>query len=841
MLLFPLILVMVSLAAMAMDYECPERCTCEQIPRYNLPISPEKVTVHARCRSPFNVTQLPDALGKITFENSPIDLQEILDDLDYGFPAALTSLDFTNCSFNAANVTFSSEQITHLSFRNSDLSSTVLALNLTNLDTLDLSNDKIKVFKYMPYRTLSNLQVLNLSANGAHSIKDGYFAGLSDLKCLDLSNNNLSILNDKILLPLSNLQYLNLSNNRLEVLNEACFSSLLRLQQLDVSNLQYLNLSNNRLEVLNEACFSSLLRLQQLDVSWNRLAKVVPGNLELPSLARLLLAGNPRLGNSRKPTLLVGTGRRLQTVDASRRRLQTVDASRTGLKQVPAALTHSIRTLRLAGNSIKTINCGDLDTYPLLQVLDFASNELKQIEDDALGRLDSLTVLYLTDNKLSNIPKSLPEKLKVLHLERNRIKIIQSNDFQNLNQLETLLLCDNKIATIQENAFNYLFSIVSLDLSRNPLEILPPGMLTTSGKLEILRLSGIPALPQLEEATFPLTSTEYLIILDLSKSPGLAHQLLEDTAALIAARELQELNLADTDIEYVRSDILHYLPQLRLLHLQGNPLNCTNLYWLAVWMRKQDEDVHAKVTCASPAEFWSIPLVDLQEATFPLTSTEYLIILDLSKSPGLAHQLLEDTAALIAARELQELNLADTDIEYVRSDILHYLPQLRLLHLQGNPLNCTNLYWLAVWMRKQDEDVHAKVTKQDEDVHAKVTCASPAEFWSIPLVDLQEIEGDKVAPTTEKISEQKSSTKFDYNFSYFEHSPDLNLIKQNNSTITEIKNSDRNNSDNKTKEFEVYESENATTSTGKLAMYCVGNDHEKILALRKRKRNHLYR
>ncbi|KAI4460055.1 astrocytic leucine-rich repeat molecule-related [Holotrichia oblita] len=651
-MLFPLILVTVSLAAMAKDYECPERCSCEQVPRYNLPISPEKVSVHARCRSPFNLTQLPDVVGKITFENSPIDLEVILDDLDYAF--SLTGLDFTNCSFNASNVTFNSEQITHLSLRNSDLSSTVLALNLTNLEILDLSNDKVKVFKYRPYRTLSNLQVLNLSANGAHSIKDGYFTGLSDLKCLDLSNNNLSILNDKILLPLS--------------------------------NLQYLNLSNNRLEVLNEACFSSLLRLQQLDVSWNRLAKVVPGNLELPSLARLLLAGNPRLGNSRKPTLLVGTGRRLQTVDASR----------TGLKQVPAALTHSIRTLRLAGNSIKTINCGDLDTYPLLQVLDFASNELKQIEDDALGRLDSLSVLYLTDNKLSNIPKSLPEKLKVLHLERNRIKTLQSNDFQNLNQLETLLLCDNKITSIQENAFNSLFSIVSLDLSRNPLENLPPGMLTTSGKLEILRLSGIPALPQLEEATFPLTSTEYLIILDLSKSPGLAHQLLGDTAALIAARELQELNLADTDIEYVRSDILHYLPQLRLLHLQGNPLNCTNLYWLAVWMRKQDEDVHAKVTCASPAE-----------------------------------------------------------------------------------------------------------------------------FWSIPLVDLQEIEDHELEHTTE-ISEQKSSTKFDYNFTYFEQSFDLKVIKQNKSEIK--------NSDNKSREYEIYESENTTTSTGKLAMYCAGNDHEKILA-----------
>lgn len=532
------------------------------------------VPVRARCRLPFNLTDLPDTLQEISLEDAIIDPQWFLDELEeisaMSYPA-LTRLDFRNCSFNSSGFSFTALQLSYLSLRDNNLSS-IPVFNLTNLDTLDLSGNNIKVFDFAPYRTLVNLQTLNLSANGAYSVKDVHFKGLENLKCLDLSNNNIDTLSDKVLLPLY--------------------------------NLQYLNLSNNHLEILNEACFSSLLHLQQLDVSWNRLAKVIPGYLELPSLARLLLAGNPKLGNTRKPTLLVGTGRRLQTVDASR----------TGLKQVPAALTHSIRTLRLAGNSIRMVSCGDLDSYPLLQILDFTSNELKQIDDDALGRLDSLTVLYLTDNRLGAIPRSLPEKLKVLHLEKNRIRNIQSTDLQNLNQLETLILYDNKIKTIEENSFNYLSSVVSLDLSRNPIDILPPGMLTTSSKLEILKLSGIPALAQgIEEAVFPLISTEYLIDLDLSKSPGLAHQFLADTAALMAARELQELNIAYTGLEYVRSDLLHYLPQLRWLHLQGNPLNCTDLYWLGVWMRKQDTEEYEKVTCASPAEFWSIPLVDLQE------------------------------------------------------------------------------------------------------------------------------------------------------------------------------------------------------------------------------------
>lgn len=553
---------------------CPETCNCRQFPKDSDIITDFQnnnnlIFIEVSCTG--NVREkLPESTEVLLLRNMlESDLKSFLTTLNGNLKDIIvTDVNLANASFTF-NLT-AINQLKSLKLSNCDIVSSprFIITNSTKIQSLDLSNNQLKSFNIQLVQTL---EVLNLSANVIDSLNANSFTGLISLKSLDLTGNMLSTIDDKVLKPLI--------------------------------SLQHLNLSRNRLEILNEASFTSLLHLQQLDVSWNRLAKVAPGSLQLPSLARLLLAGNPNLGNFQQPALLVGTGRRLQTVDASR----------TGLKQVPAALTHSIRTLRLAGNSITAVNCGDLDSYPLLQLLDFTSNNLENIEDDALGRLDSLYVLYLTDNKLRSIPRSLPERLRVLHLEKNKIEQIRNVDLQGLPLLEVLLLSDNKIKVVEENSFIQLISLETLDLSTNPINILKAGIFAGPIQLRVLRLSRIQAIPPAKEMTFPLSSPEHLVILDLSKSPGLARQLLADTAVLAATHELQELDLSDSFISHIRSDLLHFLPQLRIFRLHGNPLNCTNLQWLASWMRKQDDLEYRNVICTSPHDLWGTLLVDLLE------------------------------------------------------------------------------------------------------------------------------------------------------------------------------------------------------------------------------------
>lgn len=569
-------------------HTCPNMCQCHNYPTDNHEIDSLYYTSVFCDVNILNVTQfLSNSTRDLIFKGLNADEVEIL---------------LSDLESNLVELPY----LVHLEFRESEIEN-VSCEGLSWPRILVLSRNHIHRVPII-FTNSSSLQLLDLSHNQIITIGNNSFEALESLKVLNLSTNSIVDLEENTFQGLISLKSLDISRNKLKSIRNQVFTTL--------TSLQYLNISNNEIETLNEITFNDLVSLQQLDLSWNKLSRVAPGSLHLPSLARLLLAGNPLLARSRETSIIVGTGRKLQVLDASR----------TGLKQVPATLTHSIRTLRVAGNMIRTVNCGDLDSYPLVQLLDLKSNALEFIEEDALGRLDFLSLLYLSDNHIREIPKSLPEKLTVLHLEHNDIKSVSDKDLLGLSALEVLLLNDNKIRIVDENAFGHLISLVTLDLSRNPITILQPGCLSGPSALQVLRLASIGIISPAKEVSFPLSFPEHLITLDLSDSPGLARQLLADTAALAASRELQELDMSRTNLDYIRSDLLHYLPQLRVLHIKDNSLNCSQLNWLATWMRRQNDPEYREITCASPADFWGTPLIDLQDTeSTPIERSEVLL------------------------------------------------------------------------------------------------------------------------------------------------------------------------------------------------------------------------
>ena len=508
-----------------------------------------------------------------------------------------------------------------------------------NLKVLDMSSNNISNLKDDVFACLPTLQRLSLSENHISVVLPSALSGMNNsLRCLDLSFNRISCLNNGVFSGLQSLRLLNLAGNNLESLKGDCFHGLTSLQELDVSanhisslddgafselnNLQRLNLSGNRLHALGDQCFRGLLHLQQLDVSRNRISSVSPGTFQsMGSLMELILADNPVLGRLQQELMvLVGTGRRLQTVDVSR----------SGLTQVPAALTRSIRTLQLAGNAVTTIRCGDLDSYPLLQLLNLADNQLEELEEDALGRLEVLSTLYLSGNHLLIIPRSLPAGLITLHLQRNRIQQLNSSDLQGLPRLKHLSLRCSGITVIQNGAFSQLTALETLDISENPLKSLPGNAL--SGPLmTVLRLSHLGGIlssaSDTKEMTFPVTSPERLEVLELDSSPALAQQLLADTAALAAFRQLRELNLINTGLTNLRSDLFHFLPRLRTLRLNGNQWECEGMFWLANWIHQQQKHQKQELEtslqgayCASPPQLASTPIIQLHDADFNITT-----------------------------------------------------------------------------------------------------------------------------------------------------------------------------------------------------------------------------
>ncbi|XP_013190241.1 toll-like receptor 13 [Amyelois transitella] len=483
----------------------------------------------------------------------------------------------TGCNKSAINFDLPSLNTYSLLITNNNITKISLSMKTQNLRQIDLSGNKLLYVTKGLFNNFYNLRKLILSRNEIINIFEESFNGLSKLESLDLSENKLTILS-KVFTPLKNLQHLNLSRNNIEFIHENNFNNWL---------------------------------LQHLDVSHNNLKKLAPGALQLlPNLARLLLTDNPHLGITQiDKQLLVATGRRLQQVDASR----------TGLYQVPEAFTHSVRFLSLVGNRISAVRCGDLDSYPLLQSLDFSDNKVILVEDDSLGRLEMLLFLNLNKNLLTAVPKSLPDELKYLSINNNLVKNLTLPDFKNLPNLRILLLQNNNIHYIQDHVFDDLLSLEMLDLSNNPIQTLTSSTFDGPLSLRDLRLCYLNLSVPEQDGAFPMSSPESIQMLHLQSSPGLARQLLADSAALAAFSHLQYLDLRMNNLTEVRNDLLFYLVQLKTLRLHGNSINCSAELWLKDWM-SWNKSLSDEETCYySTSE--AKPEITKYNCTFPETFT----------------------------------------------------------------------------------------------------------------------------------------------------------------------------------------------------------------------------
>ncbi|XP_025161120.1 uncharacterized protein LOC109504109 [Harpegnathos saltator] len=603
---------LVLLALMASGSACPDLCECHQS---NIEKdTPVLSDVACRGRVP-GLSEIPVAARSLSLDSvEGSEIAIFFDELeaadladDFEMTGTLVDLVTNDTSGDATREILS--YLTEFAVTNCSL----VSLNASwrgfeRLRALNLSyNNLLRLRDVLVIRAmnLSELACLDLSANSLSDISVGTFRTLVGLVRLSLRKNAISTVDEDAFRGLDRLEFLDLSDNRLADLPDSALTPLYSLQKLD--------LSGNQLQVLGARWFESLDRLRELDVSRNGLARAASGTLQpLSGLSVLRLAENPL--RERDVSLLLGTGRRLETVDASR----------TGLARVPAALTRSVRALRLAGNRLTTVRSGDLDSYPLLRMFDIADNRLVDIENDALGRLEVLDELDLSGNVLTKVPGSLPSSLTVLKLQRNAITALKLDDLNGLYNLRSLMLNDNDISVIEVGALGQLPLLVELDLSDNPIKALPTNTLSGPSNLAKLRMSGLVSLQAHQEEqsdmAFPIPTPERLIMLDVSRSPVLAGQLLADDAALSACKSLIELNLSATNISAIRSDLAYMLPQLRLLGLGRNNWDCTeDLYWLGEWVRQHRESKQRfpAARCASPRELAGLFLYELPPSPRP--------------------------------------------------------------------------------------------------------------------------------------------------------------------------------------------------------------------------------
>ncbi|XP_028795708.1 receptor-like protein EIX2 [Neltuma alba] len=191
--------------------------------------------------------------------------------------------------------------------------------NLSNLQTLDLSDNPFKSGPFPDFSRFSNLVTLSLKNTSLHGSIPQSFGHLAHLSKLYLSYNNLTG-SLPTFAGLASLEYLDLSNNRLNsVINETHLSTLSNLTVLGVSqNTIFFNFSSHWVppfqlqDFIAASCnfgghFPSWLKYQRelhaLEISDASISDSIPQWLWLSSFNYLNLSHNKLYGELPKSIL----------------------------------------------------------------------------------------------------------------------------------------------------------------------------------------------------------------------------------------------------------------------------------------------------------------------------------------------------------------------------------------------------------------------------------------------------------------------------------------------------------------------------------------------------------
>lgn len=168
--------------------------------------------------------------------------------------------------------------------------------NLTSIQEMTLTKNKIAVLGKYSFSNMPNLTMLTLDENRITELVTDTFYELPALQKLYLTNNNITVIQDGAFGHLVNLLELELDRNNISELRKECFDGLANLKRLDLRrnklavlksftftelwNLQELLLDYNEIYILGQRTFDGLSQLRKLSLNHNKLVTLVAGLFE---------------------------------------------------------------------------------------------------------------------------------------------------------------------------------------------------------------------------------------------------------------------------------------------------------------------------------------------------------------------------------------------------------------------------------------------------------------------------------------------------------------------------------------------------------------------------------
>ncbi|XP_063624360.1 protein flightless-1 [Cydia splendana] len=340
--------------------------------------------------------------------------------------------------------------------------------------------------------------------------------------------------------------------------------------------------------------------------------------------------------------------------------LQWLRLDKTNLTEVPEELGKlmKLENLSLKNNNLEKL-FGELTELKCLRSLNVRRNRVKSSGIPAeLFRLEELTTLDLSHNRLKAVPEGLDKakSLLVLNLSHNKIESIPPTLFVQLTDLLFLDLSDNLLETLPPQT-RRLANLQTLILNDNPLGLFQLRQLPSLQSLETLHMRNT----QRTLANLPtsLDTLSNLSDVDLSKNA-----LTKVPDALYSLLGLKRLNLSDNEITEVSQAIDNW-QKLESLNLSRNKLTSlpATLCKLLNLKRLHVDD--------NQLDFEGIP-----SGIGKLCSMEVF---------SAANNLLEMIPeGLCRCGSLKKLNLSCNKL-ITLPDAIHLLSDLESLQLHGNP------------------------------------------------------------------------------------------------------------------------------------------------------------
>ncbi|XP_066248274.1 chaoptin [Euwallacea similis] len=440
---------------------------------------------------------------------------------------------------------------------------------LSNLETLDLSNNKFRTMPETSFHFLSKLRKLELQDNVIEIVHKGTFQSdiHSNLEQISLSFNNLRTVSQHTFVQLPKLQQLHLDDNKIDSLERRSFMNLEQLKRL--------NLKGNKLAAISYEAFQNLPELEHLDMSYN---KIVKFDFLMFDQVGTLAMFHLNVSHNSLRELSVGVPSSFETGLGPggyyHSNIKVLDISFNNIsviaKQFFRPVEISLTNLHLGHNKIMNASRDVFGNMPHLQTLDLSRNTIYELDFDIFRNTKKLQVLDVSYNRLTDVPNDVfryLSSLRMVDISHNRLRTVADNLFRE-EGLERLDLSHNLLSKMPLSALATApaQTLCELDLSGNLISSLSHGgLLGRFKKLNFLDLS-YNRLAQIDTGTFK--GLPRLLHLDLSNNAQLS---LEPNGGSFQGVEYSLLHLKMDNVSLSSVPILP-TPNLVTLSLASNSL-----------------------------------------------------------------------------------------------------------------------------------------------------------------------------------------------------------------------------------------------------------------------------